>query len=61
MEYLNTKQVCDTLHISKKKAYELFNLKGFPYIKIGRNYLVGDKDLEEFLNLYKHSQINLLG
>lgn len=59
MKYLNTKQVCDMLNISKKKAYELYKVKGFPVIQIGKDYIVEETDLKKFLDMYKNSKINL--
>lgn len=37
-------------HIGKNKAYELINIKGFPYIKIGRNILIPDDKLRKWIS-----------
>ena len=59
MGYLNTKEVCAMLHIGRKKAYDLFNVKGFPSVKIGRDYIVDEEELKEFLKMYKGSAIDI--
>ena len=37
-------------HIGKNKAYELINIKGFPYIKIVRNILIPDDKLRKWIS-----------
>lgn len=59
MKYLTTQQVCDTLHISRKKAYELYKLKGFPAIQIGKDYRVEEEELHNFLKKRNNTQILL--
>lgn len=59
MKYLTTQQVCDTLGISRKKAYDLYKLKGFPVIQIGKDYRVEEDELKAFLKMYKGSTINI--
>ena len=56
-KYLKTQDVCDILHISRKKAYDLFKVKGFPYIKIGRDYLVDESEFEQFMKNHRSSTI----
>lgn len=59
MNYLTTDDVCKILHMSRKTAYKLFKLKGFPYIKIGREYLVEENKLKSFLEMYENTTIFL--
>lgn len=57
MEFLTTEEVCKLLNIGKKKAYELFAVKGCPAVKIGRDYRVEKNALFEFLKSYNNSTI----
>ncbi len=59
MKYLTTKDVCDILHISRKKAYELYKVKGFPVVQIGKDYIVDEDKLKAFLDRYQNSKIYL--
>ena len=47
---LTTEDIMNTLHISKTSCYKLFSLKGFPYIKIGRSYLVSEEKFNKWVN-----------
>ena len=59
MEYLTPKMVSEMLHIGIKKAYKLFRLKGFPGVKIDRQWLVEKSDLEKFIREYSGSALQL--
>lgn len=59
MRYLTTKQVCDILQISRKKAYDLYKLKGFPCVRIGNDYRVDADEFEQFMKRYSNSTIHI--
>lgn len=47
-EFLTVKEVQEILHIGRSKAYELFESKDFPSIKIGTVYRVSRVDFDEW-------------
>ena len=49
---LTPKDVQSVLNIGKNTTYKLFSLKGFPKIKIGKNYYI---DQEAFLKWQKEN------
>ena len=51
--------VSETLHIGVSKAYKLFGLKGFPAVKIGRQWVVESEELKRFLHEYRGCEIKL--
>ena len=58
-EYLTIKDVQQLFHIGHNTAYSLFHTKGFPYVRVGRKYLVEKEKLYKFLEGYSGSQIHL--
>lgn len=59
LRYLTPKMVSETLHIGHNKAYKLFNLPGFPAVRIGKQLPVDADDLRRFLKEYEGSRITL--
>ena len=59
IEYLTPEMVSDILHIGMNKTYKLFKMRGFPSVKISRQWLVEADDLKKFLSEYKGSGIIL--
>ena len=59
VEYYTPENVSEILHICMKKTYKLFKMRGFPSVKIGRQWLVEAGDLKKFLAEYKGSGIIL--
>ncbi len=59
MIYLTPKMVSETLHIGRNKAYKLFNLQGFPAVRIGKQFLVDADSLKRFLQEHEGSRITL--
>jgi excisionase family DNA binding protein len=57
--YLTIKDVATLLHIGYNSAYKLFKIQGFPFVRIGRKYLVEDSELQKFLDEYKNSTVLL--
>ena len=57
--YLTPEMVSAALHIGMTKTYKLFKMRGFPAIKISRQWLVDADDLKRFMDEYKGSEINL--
>ena len=51
-EILNVRDLQKYLKIGRDKAYSLMKTKGFPSIKIGGQYIVREKDLDEYLNKF---------
>ena len=54
---LRPKDVQSILNLGKNTTYKLFNLKGFPKIRIGKNYFVYEDDLENYLKDHVKSRI----
>ena len=59
IEYLTPEMVSEALHIGMNKTYKLFKLRGFPAVRISRQWLVSAEDLKRFLSEYKGSLISL--
>ena len=51
-EILNVRDLQKYLKIGRDKAYSLMKTKGFLSIKIGGQYIVREKDLDEYLNKF---------
>ena len=51
-KYLTVSDIKETFGCSKNKAYKIINIKGFPKIKIGKNYYI---DHEAFLKWQKEN------
>lgn len=49
-EFLTVKDVQEILHIGRSKAYELFESKELPSIKIGTVYRVSRADFDEWVS-----------
>lgn len=47
------------MNIGRDKAYALFKSRGFPSIKIGRNYYILEEDFLAWLNKYKGGEYQL--
>ena len=54
---LTPKDVQGVLSLGKNTTYKLFNLKGFPKIRIGKKYFVYEDDLENYLKEHVKSNI----
>ncbi len=48
-EYLTPKEVAELLKISYDNALEFIKGSGIPYVKVGRQYRVSARKLDEFL------------
>lgn len=46
---LRVTDICEHLGMSRCKAYNLVQSKGFPKIRIGHNYFIPEKAYEEWL------------
>lgn len=58
-ELMTINDMIKFLKISRSKAYELVNTKGFPVIKFGRNIRIRKTDLNNWLNtFYNHDIFN---
>jgi len=51
MDYLTTKECADKLGFSRVRVLELIKAQRIPAVKVGRDWLVLSKDLEEFIKL----------
>ncbi len=56
---LSPKDVQENLNIGKNTTYKLFQLKGFPKIKIGKRYYIFENDLESYLKQHIKTSIFL--
>ena len=51
--WLTAKDIAEILKISYEKALGLIKHSGIPYIKVGRQYRVNEKDFQDFLKDHK--------
>ena len=58
-KYLQTKDLCSILGISKNTAYKIVKLDGFPKIQIGKKFFIPKDDLEAYLNKHIGSKIKV--
>lgn len=56
---LKPKQVEFLLDCKRDKVYQLFRTKGFPSIKIGRNYYVLESEFYNWLKMYSGKEFIL--
>lgn len=56
---LTPKDISEILHCGKAGAYKLFNLNGFPKVKIGKRYYVRESSFWEYISDHERSSINL--
>ena len=49
---LKVRDIANIIGCSSNKAYRLIHTKGFPYIKIGKNYYIKPEKLNEWLDNY---------
>ncbi len=47
---LTVEDVAKIMKIGRNKAYEIFNIKGFPAFKVGRLLMVTEPDFKEWIN-----------
>lgn len=47
---LKVKDIQENLGISKSRAYELINMRGFPKIQIGRRYYIPESEYKEWIS-----------
>ena len=50
IEFITVKELENLLKISTPKAYELVHSKGFPTVKVGRNYRINKMKLLEMID-----------
>lgn len=58
-KYLQTKDLCQVLGISKNTAYKIVKLDGFPKIQIGKKFYIPENDLEVYLKKHIGSKIKV--
>lgn len=58
-KYLQTKDLCSILGVSKNTAYKIVKLDGFPKIQIGKKFFIPEDDLEAYLNKHIGSKIKV--
>lgn len=47
---LKPNEVAEYLHIGRDKTYALLKMKGFPSVRIGKQYLVPEDKLDKWVN-----------
>lgn len=59
MTLLTIKNISEELHIGKNKAYNLLKVEGFPYIKIGNQYLIPQEEFDKWImaNIGRHIDV----
>jgi len=57
--YLQTKDLCHILGISKNTAYRIVKLDGFPKIQIGKKFYIPEDDLETYLKKHVGTKIKV--
>lgn len=58
-KYISVKDVRETFGCSKNKAYKIINTKGFPMIKIGKNYYIEEEAFKIWQRDNMHTSICL--
>ncbi len=56
---LTPKDISEILHCGKAGAYKLFNLSGFPKVKIGKRYYVRETSFWEYISDHERSVIKI--
>lgn len=57
--YLNKEDLQEKLKLSGRQASAMFNIEGFPYIKIGKQKLVREDVLDQWLTDHMGEDIKL--
>lgn len=57
--YLDKEDIQEKLKLSGRQAAAMFNIKGFPYIRIGKQKLVREDLLDEWLADHMGEEIKL--
>lgn len=55
---LTPRDISVLLQCGKTNAYRLFNLKGFPKVKIGKRYYVRESSFWDYISDHERSSIN---
>lgn len=58
MNYLATEDLKKCLKLSLKQAKALMRTEGFPSVKVGRKYLVEEKDMHQWLSEMKEIKLD---
>ena len=58
-KYLQTKDLCSILGVSKNTAYKIVKLDGFPKIQIGKKFYIPEDDLEIYLKKHVGGKIKV--
>ena len=53
-KYMTVKEMRGYLKIGQNTAYALLQTQGFPYIRIGKRYLIDNERLDTFLTKNPH-------
>ncbi len=59
MQILKTKDLQEILGVGRDTAYALMRSPSFPSTKLGRIYIVTDKNLKQWLETYKNREFQL--
>lgn len=57
--YLNKEDLQEKLKLSERQAAAMFNVKGFPFIRIGKQKLVREDLLDQWLTDHMGEEIKL--
>lgn len=57
--YLQTKDLCNILGVSKNTAYKIVKLDGFPKIKIGKKFYIPEEELDIYLKKHIGTKIKI--
>lgn len=58
-KYLTIKDLSKMFHIGINKAYSMVQIPGFPFIKLGKQYLIPSDKLDKWINQNIGNEIEL--
>lgn len=58
-KYLTIKDLSKIFHIGTNKAYSMIQIPGFPFIKLGKQYLIPSDKLEKWVEQNLGKEIEL--
>ena len=56
---LTAKELQDIFKCGHNKVYEIIGIKGFPAVKIGKQYYISEDDLKKWIEKNKGNEIEL--
>lgn len=57
--YITTKDVQEILHLSSTSVSKLVQMDGFPSLKIGKNYIIDETKMYEWVDSHMGTSVSL--